>query len=257
MKKITAVFAACLFCFSSVISAVAYFFPPGSEMPYYEPPRPDGYHECIGDILALKLSLTDDPDYKYMVLIQYNGKFIAFDQHKNVPELLDFVNRIYDAGIDKSGLMRIDYTHGPDGPSWGEDFFLKLTREQINILTRFYDELIREYDSAFPFRLLYVGSGGAYTTSLFHGKLQELTESQFCELRGDGFSLYHEGINRYGGLTDYYEVNRVYPEVKQPETTMLVICMIVAGCAALLSLVAAIFSILSYKKANRCSTDEH
>ena len=153
--------------------------------------------------------------------------------------------------------MRVDYTHGPDGPSWGEDFFLKLTREQINILTRFYDELIREYDSAFPFRLLYVGSGGAYTTGLFHGKLQELTESQFCELRGDGFSLYHEGINRYGGLTDYYEVNRVYPEVKQPETTMLVICMIVAGCAALLSLVAAIFSILSYKKANRCSTDEH
>lgn len=33
--------------------------------------------------------------------------------------------------------------------------------------------------------------------------------------------------------------------------------MIVAGCAALLSLVAAIFSILSYKKANRRGIDEH
>ncbi len=253
MKKIVAVFAACLFCFVATISTSAYY---QKDVPYYEPPRPDGYHECIGDILALKLSLTDDPDYKYLVAIDCNfGALQVYGEVQDVPGIVNYVNRIYDANIDKFSIMKIGF-YG----NVGIQYYLKLTGEQIDILTKLYDKLIKEAEGKVyypPFRLYYVGTGGTYKTNLYNGKLENLTEAQFCELRGDGFTLHHDGINSYAISETYHEVFHVYPEVKQPETTMLVICMIVAGCAALLSLVAAIFSILSCKKANRCSTDEH
>ena len=153
--------------------------------------RPKGFDDNIGSALALKISITDDINYKYSVLVRT-------PLESTLEQVLNNANKSLNVTINATDAISVNISGAFDAYN---GYYYFLTAEQIFALAE---------NGA---RCFYVGSGqGDYEDINWDTKDGIST---FCELNGDMYILAGESIEAHpdiGVLPDKGSAPTEYPD---------------------------------------------
>ena len=153
--------------------------------------RPKGFNDNIGSALALKISITDDINYKYSVLVRT-------PLESTLEQVLNNANKSLNVTINATDAISVNISGAFDAYN---GYYYFLTAEQIFALAE---------NGA---RCFYVGSGqGDYEDINWDTKDGIST---FCELNGDMYILAGESIEAHpdiGVLPDKGSAPTEYPD---------------------------------------------
>lgn len=261
-KTVFSVIFAVIFCFSAVITASAHWIPD-----YFNEPEVGEHHEAIGSMLALKMdAMKEDPEYKFAVGISFNET--AAEKYYTNPStgakmtferFFKCVNDMYDAKIDISKFVKLIPL---DDINKVLTHYAYLTADQIDKILRYMDSNRSQPGGDLPLviRMFYIGSGYYYYEDRFDttytGKSYDTfpgTPVQWADYHGDGMIFYYDMVKQLYPIDNDRGLYKCEPYIEETVSEEKSILpepsVILAAAAVFFSLIAALFSILSYKKA--------
>ena len=144
--------------------------------------RPEGYNVQIGSGLALKLSVIDDPDYTYRILLMINKNY------SDLETVLADAMSLSTSTMTPNDFKTIVVNENFGFYDFADWYYAELTKEQIISIARSQEA---KACKRFVYQLLYVGSGEGDVSDMNWETNEGI--NTFCELNGDMFIMQLDG----------------------------------------------------------------